>query len=62
MSLGGCSYIGSGCRIGSNSYIGNSMLMENVLVGSDCVVHNAILGQGVRFRMARARFGDGAPW
>jgi len=61
VSLGGCSYIGSGCRIGSNSYIGNSMLMENVLVGSDCVVHNAILGQGVVVPDGTRALGDGAP-
>ncbi len=46
VSLGRYTYIGHQCDIGHNARIANSMLMDRVRIGANCIIHNAILGIG----------------
>lgn len=59
--LGRYTYVGNDCQIGRNSRIVNSLLMDRVVVGADCVIENAILGNDVVVPDGTHTIGNGEP-
>ena len=42
--------LGNGCRLGQNTKIINSVLMDNVIIGDNCTIQNSILSSGVQLK------------
>lgn len=45
--VGPYAVLGNGCQVKNNSVVENSVLWDEVTVGSDCVVRQSIIGKGV---------------
>jgi dTDP-glucose pyrophosphorylase len=59
--FGRYTYIGNGCTIGHNTCISNTIVMDNVTIGANCVICNAILGEGVHVPDGTCTERKGAP-
>ena len=40
-------FIGSGCRVSAGSVVSGSILIQDCVVGENCVIHNCLIGCGV---------------